>query len=477
MMESIRSDLIQPSAPLLTKTSLKFADGVEITAHAVLDNLPVEKKKNFKTVVVTDANNQKASVQVKELAKALYVSESQIVQAADSGKLDSLVAHLAETMQKYKMQFAHFERHQKLVVAGHSESDAGALTARQLMKTTAAAFLNIYPGESEIIDLGRFKGKVLVSVGRDGSVEIFKIMKRLGKGSFGKADLMIDVTSGDTTVMKLARQKPMSHRSQRENAVRDVKNEYITLCIIHQGGNKTGIQDKPRMCVEVLNQSALSKGKLEYEEAGYMGSHYDGTASRLGKDPDFKGAHALDALYQLFSGLDTLTSLEIVHCDLKPANILFRKNPDPTAMRKFEVHLSDFGGACRLHDGAELREFGRGTYTESYTCKEDDKEIESLYNQYKNGEIDEATTKRAVRNVLHRGDCYSVACACFNMLTGKEYSSKISPSQVDAMLQAKEIPSEISKLLRNALDSDFSKRPTPGDFLQAIDALKQTVSA
>jgi serine/threonine protein kinase len=98
--------------------------------------------------------------------------------------------------------------------------------------------------------------------------------------------------------------------------------------------------------VSVLDYGRADDG-LEYMLMEYVsGLELDAWLESCGT---MKPARALNILKQLASAVDYLHAHDIVHCDIKPANIMF----DPRA-HDF-VKLIDFGIACEKSMGAERR--------------------------------------------------------------------------------------------------------------------------
>ena len=435
---------------------VNLAKDVKVAARILTDSDRSVRKDRWnrpKDIIITDSSGQKAAVKVKDVAKTLYISESHVRKAAKKGEQEEFLSHIGQSLESYREKFENFEAKTGELTHKKTRQQIG-LTKKQLMKTTSTAFLSLKENESTFVKLGIFKGKALVIKAKDGELTIARKVKPLGKGSFGKVSQYVTASDGSFTAVKFDR-GGVRHKDLRNRDMEDVKNEYNLLKFIHGDKASTrGIQDKPHSLITIQPYKLISR-------RGYMGVLYEGDGRSIMKNPELRGKEAIDVMHQLFSGLNTLQSQNIKHSDIKPENMLIRRNPN-SQEGKFVVHLSDFGGAKQLIDKKNSKEFVRDSYTEAYTCKEDDEKIESLKKQLRDGAITTKEYKNEVREILFKGDVYSTALSLCEIMTG----------QVDnpdpAKLKELGIPDNVVNLMQSALSANYKVRPTPEEFLDAL---------
>ena len=119
-------------------------------------------------------------------------------------------------------------------------------------------------------------------------------------------------------------------------------NAYKKLQEIHREYRVRGIQDKPKLFVEISNSTG---GELY----GFLGSKYDGNLLQSVKGGDLSREPLeviMDCCDQLFSAVNHLSTIGLRHGDIKPENIFVRKRKD----EGYDVHLADFGGARFFHE-------------------------------------------------------------------------------------------------------------------------------
>ena len=134
---------------------------------------------------------------------------------------------------------------------------------------------------------------------------------------------------------------------------------------------------------------------------------------------------------QVASALTTAHSLNFIHRDIKPKNILFRKNGDAV--------LTDFGISKVQNTDGDLTTLGYISGTPAYMPPE-----------YSMGE-----------DLDHRGDIYSLGVVFFEMLTGeKPYQGK-TPAAVSYKHANEPIPKLETKLAhyQTVLDRSLAKKP------------------
>lgn len=156
----------------------------------------------------------------------------------------------------------------------------------------------------------------------------------------------------------------------------------------------------------------------------------------------------LELMRQLARGLAAIHAQGVVHCDLKPGNLLFR-HPD-------ELVMVDFGLSRQLRDTHEEQGWSGAQGTASYCSPE----------QLRGESLDART------------DLYSAGVILFEMLTGQKPYSGITPQQTTDMHLHAPVP-RLPRRLRNwqpLVDGLLAKAPaaryaSAGALLEALHPL------
>jgi hypothetical protein len=215
----------------------------------------------------------------------------------------------------------------------------------------------------------------------------YQILATIGEGGMATALLAVQASLGRKVVLKLLDTR---HRDSSDTVERFLNEGRLVASLSHP--NIVHVYDV-----------GIAEGyvylSMEYIEGGDL-------KSRLGKP--FAPRDALEIICQVALGLDVAHRNGIVHRDVKPANILFRKDGTPV--------LSDFGIAKRLTVDQELTSTGVFLGSPNYMAPE----------QAQPGAID------------GRADIYALGIILYEMLTGtKPYQSS---SVLDVIMQHRNAP-------------------------------------
>ncbi len=213
----------------------------------------------------------------------------------------------------------------------------------------------------------------------------YHIQQQIGAGGMAAAYLAIQESLGRRVVLKIL------HTPNHQSVPRFVNEGRILASINHP--NIITIYDIG-VAGELLYMS------MEYVEGGDLRSQMDSNV--------IPPAEALDIVARIGSGLSAAHKRGIVHRDVKPANILFRKDGTPL--------LSDFGIAKQLTIDHDLTSTGAFLGSPNYMAPE----------QAEAGPID------------GRVDIYSLGIIFYEMLTGsKPYHAD---SLVEVIIQHRQAP-------------------------------------
>ncbi len=112
-----------------------------------------------------------------------------------------------------------------------------------------------------------------------------------------------------------------------------------------------GIQEPPKV-VSVQNQQNVEQNQIGF----MMGICYDGDGWNQ-EVANLPARHKLRAFQDLVSGLTVMHEKEIHHGDIKPENLLYKKEEG-----QIKLVLSDFGGARKVEDGKVAISHTEGYY-------------------------------------------------------------------------------------------------------------------
>lgn len=427
-------------------------------------------------------------ININSLAKRLLLSKKEIKQAIKEGRLEQLIQDRAESftkgnIEKYKEIFDQYE-----FVKGELQSQGG-LKARTLMKVLEIGFkqMSMEPEKGGIIAAdGReflfkpLKGRVVTLI------DLSAGRWELGRGSYGKVDMVYDLVSRQSLAMKTTLHK---------KGIQDIEKEGMISEMIHGSSSPEKIEifsiDNPKgrkvYAVMPLQSGSVDKwrGTLQEKQKGML---------------------------ELCMQARSVHKKGIFHGDIKPENMLFRKNPDGQG---YQFALADFGGSVII---SKFRNGGFHTpkFTPLYTHKTDSDLLQSIVDEsnkkfskvveaQEKYEKEKNPSKRAAlikifiglrddwysladtntvryQKAAEKNDVFSMGVSFFRILMDQNlfpYDSSSEGVEATETLRIDYVPEEIKetplfKLVTEMLDHDPAKRPT---FDQVIERLKKIEEA
>ncbi len=216
----------------------------------------------------------------------------------------------------------------------------------------------------------------------------YRIEKTIGEGGMATAYLAVQESLGRLAVLKVLNTNTTDTKEHIERFLNEAR---IIASLNHP--NIITIYD-----IGIAEDFMFIS--MEYVEGGDL-------RSRIRQHP-LSPKEALDLLKKICSGLDAAHKKGIVHRDVKPANILFRKGGEPL--------LTDFGIAKQLTMDQDLTSTGVFLGSPNYMAPE----------QAEDGPID------------GRADIYALGVIFYEMLTGqKPYQAD---SVIEVIVQHKQAP-------------------------------------
>ena len=244
-----------------------------------------------KYVVINKKDIEKGTptlyVDIKRIAKDLFIDEKEIAKCIEEKGLDSLLT----------------------IKSPHSLNDT-----------------------SQVCDGVFLKNKTAFSIG-----------PLIGEGAFGRVYRAIPIYNptdaslkADQIGPKIIKMSILSNYQHMEEAKRDLQNEYFILAKLHEGGPHIGIQTPPDRPVVILKT-----GQMAYLAHCYKFGNIDDGLEKIGAglSADELREQRFDFSSQLMQGLKRAHDLGIRHGDIKPANCLLEEGT---------CVIADWGGAKQL---------------------------------------------------------------------------------------------------------------------------------
>jgi eukaryotic-like serine/threonine-protein kinase len=190
---------------------------------------------------------------------------------------------------------------------------------------------------------------------------------------------------------------------------------------------------------------------MEYIPSGDLKSH-------LPTVREFSFGWRLELFYQILIGMDYMHAMGWAHCDLKPANLLFRAPPDKTMMPR--PVLIDFGSVSPVN---------RLSHLVGTVCYAAPEMLEAL--RRPDVKPDYVNPRRA--------DIWSLGAILFEIVSGRPMvdakdfdaaaSSTIRGKFDDLVEVAPDAPATLSLLVKRMTDKEAMQRPLTKDIIQIIE--------
>lgn len=384
-------------------------------------------------------HGQSPKEKLESIASQLKLSKNEIRHAIRLGFGEQLIQEQHDVLHQYAELIQRFERLQQ--EGAFQPTDKYRMHRIDLKHLTytlrMAAKVERAAGKALAIRYEKKKKrreyKVEVLVQSEGSQMHLATrygQRMLGEGAFGAVQRGLDLAAGEAHAYKTA-------KSAEGNS--ELQNEYEKLTFLHQKQTPAGIQLPPHRLLNFADGSIGVEHRL-----------YDGDLSQLPKD---NNAIKVSAALQLLQGMQTLAANNLLHKDIKPANVLIKKLPDGS----FLVHLADFGGVRFLHEIDKEKEVGQWSVGRTpwlYGERDKQKAWEAL----KAGNVDA---------ILQKSCVYALGRCLNSIFTGSiEFNAAL----------LKSYPKELTDLLKQMNDPDVEKRPTPQEALDRFLALMPQIT-
>lgn len=251
-------------------------------------------------------------------------------------------------------------------------------------------------------------------------------------------------------------------------AVLQLANEKEILDHLHTDEKPViGLQDKLYKFFRLFSNKAKKAAgylvrRYESDYFAYVSKAKKSAVSGNEENPNGMGDRIFE-FYQLLSGLTFMHARGVLHGDIKPANILTRKDQNGTQL----FHISDFGGAAKgIKDRITNRHFkdvytpqlhSSDDQTKRTWCKNDTNEI------YSDKEYDEFEKLEKARDVFSMGAVFFLILTGglpYSILSGSEGENGRNFSNCDLPNQGAwdKVPLALKDFLNRMLHKDSEER-------------------
>lgn len=449
-------------------------DGVDSRFHVAakvinksnfLDRLKGQFYRAHHYVKLETSDKQVILVHVDSVASRLHLKKEDVLKAAKKGELRSLIANgmqnassILANYEKITSQYKFNEKNE--LVSQESPMPAG-LTSKLLMKvirtalTTELEYTKKGAHEITIKETHTFIAQL-----ENQNLELAYISQILGNGSYGTAYSFLQLNQAAEQVLKIALPDP--------EAEKDLKNEYHVLQQIHANGKQWGLQLPPTKYL-VMSEGIIEEGTtfLGMQRVGYSGvkyqSNYGEYCLQNTANSDNLNNYLMD-FHQLLFGLQYLDKFNLLHSDIKPQNILVKKEGQVQL-----THIADMGGARYASQTAPNTEIYTSVRTPPYIFEEDFSQSRLLsFNEQE---------KDALIQLEKKCDTFAMGCVLYSALTGMHpYNLGDNGHPIPgsfAPLQMDWLPQDMKDLIAQMLDEDPEKRPSGSEAFQRLDAFIQ----
>jgi hypothetical protein len=381
---------------------------------------------------------------VRSFAKRLHVKKADIYKSAKNGELMTLFNRQAQGAQ------STISGYEKIVNKYGDESKTGH-NSKTLMKIIRTAVLTEQHNYSQFKISTEQETLYLGFDNKRKEIELAVLGDVFADGSYGEIRKFTSVFDGHVEVFKQAK------LIAGDFAKNDVNNEHLQLNDVHADGNVWGVQEAPRKVVEITDDSSTT-------QFGYIGTKYQRDYSKqIAMKPPVFSEHLFE-MHQLLFGLKELANRNILHGDIKPANILIKQDFDGTNL----AHIADLGGAKVAKSSTPISELPGDcrTVTSTFSPFADLLLANHLADQGKFAELVDVEKKR---------DVFSMGMTLYFALSQK-YPYPINYQGFPIVnvgytpIAGKNIPKEIQALIKSMLHPDYTKRPSAQEAFDRYDA-------
>lgn len=476
---------------------------ISIAAHQMIDNQGKKIKYTFlqrlnhkinyiKINVKTEEGIKQILMNVNSLGKKLLYTKTEKKKLQNDAKEAAVTKEEGKTtveeelnkriaLYPYIKPLAKYEEDKKTkeLISKKDGSHTG-LTRETLLKVLiAASDTQIDPSLSSLISVNKEKYEVIRT--DQGKVHVLdsKSISILGKGGYGIAYQVMNLTSGKMEVIKKARleHENLAHSSLelfQNRAKDDLINEYNSLKKIHSNDAlgleiKERIQNCPRCFTIISGGGTEALGILERKhlQDANQAIKGDGLIAKLA--PEKRRKFLIKEAALLTKAIKFFKDTHLVHSDIKDKNMYVDIDKNGELILK----LGDFGGARFVTPTKMTRGEISYVYTPAYFIVEDERAISDA--KYKRD-------ANQYEDFQNKHDLHSLAATMFKLMTGslpyrlsKTTERPIYPpnwkQSITDQLTSLGYDLEVCGLMIKMLEPDIRKRISSDEAAKAWDAM------
>ncbi len=267
-------------------------------------------------------------------------------------------------------------------------------------------------------------------------------------GSLANLRIVRNILDNKTEVFKQAKETAKNSRST-------IANEFLLLNEIQKNSKVWGIQEAPRKLTEMTEGADSRFGylTLQYDQ------NYDTAIMQGPQIPNF--IDSLEDIHQVLSGLKELHHRDILHGDIKPANVLVKKTVDNARI----VHLADLGSAvkCGTENSCdEIKGKNRGASPAFFPAQD-----------FMAGE--KVNDPNEIKQIEKKRDVFALGSILYCALQKVNYPrydtyEQQRPLVTDSLIiNNPTVPPEIRELVKNMMHPSHAQRPSAAEAFKIFD--------
>lgn len=404
--------------------------------------------------VATKLENKTLLFNVASISKRLHVKESVIKEAASQGKLLSLIEERTKEVEKIIFQYEQifkqydvkltvdmvrndkFKIKEKLAIK--DDALETNLTPHVLMKAIRQG-LSLQWTENQKDQVFAIKDRKFIvhkGLNQKGLIQLTCIGEKIGESQQGNHFEFINLTEAKKTIFVQA-QNALEAKSRLEK-------EDQFLSKIHANGDVWGIQPRSKKVVD-LSQAGVF-GYIKESRECQLSFHSNRTIEIKDRLMEF---------HQLLSGLNHLVDQQIVHGNINRENIVVNKT----------LHIKGFDQAIDVSKETDLSKFvANNNQNNFHVCRQDVQLSHKFAQRKQRAELIEL--KKAQ-------DVFAMGIVLYQMISKGKAPYDQDEEGYSDFSSFQELPTHIPQDLRDLvismLSSDYTKRPTANEALQALN--------
>lgn len=344
---------------------------------------------------------------IRSLSKRLHLSTNKIRQLLKQGELKEAIDLKQKEMEKILDSYDEIFKVNRRDFEALKQSTG--FDTKTLMKAIKTAYREISKAaEGESVSFKKNGIKFIATQTSDG-LNLMQVTKDLiGKGSFGKVTVAKAFARPDLPLVSkkiLDRSDDTREEILNEaSMVRFCNEEHPHLDLLYnQEGRLDGI---PPAFHAVFNVTAP-------EKTGYIAERCFGDLTKMFRR---NGKTKVNIAIQLLKGLENLSRLELVHYDIKPENILVKKNGN-----QVRAYFADFGGAIRYEGGYKVNN-GKATYTPAYQSTDFSRDQREIF--YTAGYKNSPDLQEQRMEILKKNDRLALGLTLYELFLGRTIDTR-----------------------------------------------------